>query len=398
MLLWARAILSCGVAAPKSTRAALTAGMFGVLALTGCGKKHAAAPPPPQAGVITLHTQPVTRTTDLPGRTSSVMIAQVRPQVSGIILKRMFVEGSEVKAGQQLYQIDPAPYQATYDSAVAQLARAQAALAADQAKAARYKPLAAAQAVSQQDYDNAMAVAIEDKADIAAAKAAIESAQINLRYTKVLAPITGTIGASSVTEGALVTNGQTDPLATVTTLDPIYVDVNQPTATLLRLKREMAAGQLQSLGGDSVPVKLQLEDGSAYPLTGKLEFSQVYADESTGTVMLRAIFANPQHLLLPGMYVHAELVEGVNTQGLLVPQISVSHNTHGDATVLVVDKDNKVSQRIIQTGPAIGQNWVVESGLEPGARVVVDNLLNIRPGMTITPIPQDQPAATGAGS
>lgn len=373
------------------------AGLLGLMALAGCGKKEA-TPPPVQAGVITVHIQPVTRTTDLPGRTSSVMIAQVRPQVNGVILKRMFVEGSAVKAGQQLYQIDPAPYQATYDAAVAQLAHAEAALATDNAKAERYRPLAAAQAVSQQDYDDALAAALEAKADIASAKAAIESAQVNLRYTKVLSPITGTIGASTYTEGALVTNGQTDALATVTTLDPVYVDVNQPTTTLLRLKQELASGQLQAASDGSVPVTLQLEDGSTYSLTGKLEFSQVYADESTGTVMLRAIFANPQHLLLPGMYVHAELVEGVNTQGILVPQVAVSHNTHGDATVLVVDKDNKVAQRVIQTGPAIGQNWVVNGGLKPGERVVVDNLLNVQPGMTITPVPEDQPAAPGAGS
>ncbi len=374
------------------------AGLLGLTALAGCGKQQAAPPPPVQAGVLTVHTQPITRTTDLPGRTSSVMIAQVRPQVNGVILKRMFVEGSDVKAGQQLYQIDPAPYQATYDSAVAQLAHAEAELATDQAKAERYKPLAAAQAVSQQDYDDAVAAELEAKADIATAKAAIESAQVNLRYTKVLSPITGTIGASTYTEGALVTDGQTDPLATVTTLDPIYVDVNQPTATLLRLKQELASGQLQAASDGTVPVTLQLEDGSAYTLTGKLEFSQVYADESTGTVMLRAIFANPQHLLLPGMYVHAELVEGVNTQGLLVPQVAVSHNTHGDAVVMVADKDNKVSQRVIQTGPAIGQDWVVNGGLKPGERVVVDNLLNVQPGMTITPVPEDLSAASSGGN
>nr|WP_246344016.1 efflux RND transporter periplasmic adaptor subunit [Acidocella aromatica] len=383
---------------PRSGREIAVAGLLGLAALAGCGKKQPPPPPPVQAGVITVHTQPVTRTTDLPGRTSSVMIAQVRPQVNGVILKRMFVEGSEVKAGQQLYQIDPAPYQATYDAAVAQLAHAEAALATDNAKAERYKPLAAAQAVSQQDYDDALAAALEAKADIATAKAAVESAQVNLRYTKVLSPITGTIGASSYTEGALVTDGQTDALATVTTLDPIYVDVNQPTATLLRLKQEMASGQLQTQGDGTATVKLQLEDGSTYPLTGKLEFSQVYADESTGTVMLRAIFANPQHLLLPGMYAHAELVEGVNTQGILVPQVAVSHNTHGDATVLVVDKDNKVSQRVIQTGPAIGQNWVVNGGLAPGDRVVVDNLLNVQPGMTITPVAEDLSAASGGGN
>jgi membrane fusion protein (multidrug efflux system) len=376
-------------------RAAALGALLGLAApLAGCNKKQASAPPPVPVGVVTMHTQPVVRTTDLPGRTSAIMQSDVRPQVNGVILKRMFVEGSDVKEGQQLYQIDPAPYQATYDSAVAQLAHAQAALATDNAKAERYKPLAAAQAVSQQDYDDALAAAMEAKADIATAKAAIEAAAINLRYTKVLSPITGTIGASSVTEGALVTDGQTNALATVTTLDPIYVDVNESSITLLRLKQEMAAGQLESQGDGSVKVTLQLEDGSAYTLPGKLEFSQVYVDESTGTVMLRAIFPNPQHLLLPGMYAHAELEEGVNVNAILVPQVAVSRNTHGDATVLVVGKDNKAETRVIQTGPAIGQNWVVNGGLKAGEQVVVDGLLNVQPGATVTPVPEDQKTAS----
>ncbi|MDD2705944.1 MAG: efflux RND transporter periplasmic adaptor subunit [Acidocella sp.] len=370
--------------------------MFALAALLpGCNKKQEAAPPPVQVGVITVHTQPVTRTTELPGRTSSFMISDVRPQVDGVILKRLFVEGSDVKEGQPLYQIDPRPYQAVYDSDVATLAHAEAALATANAKLERYKPLAAAQAVSQQDYDDAQASALESKADIASARAAIESAAINLRYTKVLSPITGTIGASSVTEGALVTASQTTALATVTTLDPIYVDVNESSATMLRLKQEMAAGQLDTQGDGTAKVKLVLEDGSTYPIIGKLQFSQVYVDEGTGTVMLRAIFPNPQHLLLPGMYVHAELEEGVNTNGIEVPQKAVSHNTHGDATVLVVGADNKAETRVIQTGPAIGQNWVVTGGLKVGEKVVIDGLMNVRPGMTVTPVPEDKPAASG---
>jgi membrane fusion protein (multidrug efflux system) len=380
----------------RTSRVATLAGLFALTALLpGCGKKQEAAPPPVQVGVITVHTQPITRTTELPGRTSSFMISDVRPQVDGVILKRLFVEGSDVKEGQPLYQIDPRPYQAVYDSDVASLAHAQAELATANAKAERYKPLAEAQAVSQQDYDDATAAALEAKADIASARAAIESAAINLRYTKVLAPITGTIGASSVTEGALVTSGQATALATVTTLDPIYVDVNESSADLLRLKQEMAAGQLDTQGDGTAKVKLELEDGSTYPLTGKLQFAQVYVDESTGTVMLRAIFPNQQHLLLPGMYVHAALEEGVNLNGIEVPQQAVSHNTHGDATVLVVGADNKAVTRVIQTGPAIGQNWVVTGGLKAGEKVVVDGLMNVQPGDAVTPVPEDQPAASG---
>jgi membrane fusion protein (multidrug efflux system) len=385
----------------RTSRAATLAGLLALTALLpGCDKKQAAqGPAPTQVGVITVHTQPVTRTTELPGRTSSVMMSDVRPQVDGLILKRLFVEGGDVTAGQQLYQIDPAPYQATYDSAVATLAHDEAALATADLKAARYKPLAEAQAVSQQDYDDARAAALEAKADIASARAMVESAAINLRYTKVLSPISGTIGASSVTPGALVTADQATPLATVTQLDPIYVDVNESANDLLRMKQELAAGQLATQGDNAAKVTLQLDDGSAYKLAGKLQFSQAYVDQSTGTVLLRAIFPNPQHLLLPGMYVHAKLEEGVNLKGILVPQQAVSRNTRGDATVLVVEPDNKAVLRVIQTGPAIGQSWVVTSGLQPGERVIVDGLMNVQPGMTVTPVPEDaQFAATGTST
>jgi membrane fusion protein (multidrug efflux system) len=384
----------------KMRNAAALAGLFAVTALLpGCGKKPAPpAPAPVQVGVITLHAQPVMRSAELPGRTSSVMISTVRPQVNGVILQRLFVEGSDVKAGQPLYQIDPAPYQATYDSAVATLEHDEAALATANAKATRYKSLATAQAVSQQDYDDAEAAALEAKADLAASRAAIEMAAINLRYTKVLAPISGTIGASAVTPGALVTADQATSLATITQLDPIYVDVNEPADSLLRLKQEMASGQLQSQSDGSVKVTLELDDGSAYALPGKLQFSQAYVDESTGTVLLRAIFPNPQHLLLPGMYVHARLDEGVNRNAILVPQQAVSRDAHGDATVLVVGPDNQADLRVVQTGPAIGQDWVVTAGLQPGERVVVDGLMNVRPGDTVAPIPEDRQYAASATS
>jgi membrane fusion protein (multidrug efflux system) len=367
------------------------ASMAAVVLLSGCSKKQAPqAASLPQVGVITVHTQPVARITDLPGRTSAVLTSEIRPQVSGVILKRLFVEGSDVKAGQQLYQIDPSTYQASYDYDVATLKHAQAALAADQAEAKRYKPLAAAQAVSEQDYDDAVAAVLEDQANIASARAAIEQAQINLRYTKMYAPISGTIGASSVTPGALVTADQPAVLATVTQLDPIYVDVNEPSATWLRLKQEQEAGKLETQPDGSTKVSLLLEDGSTYPLSGRLEFSDVNVDEMTGTVLVRALFPNPNHLLLPGMYVHAQINEGVDKNGILIPQQAVSHDTHGDATVLLVGPKNMVSQRVIQISGNLGDDWIVTGGLRPGDRVIVDGLLNATPGQTVSPVNETQ--------
>jgi membrane fusion protein, multidrug efflux system len=356
--------------------------------MAGCDRKPAGRPalPPPQVGVVTLHPQPVTRNTELPGRASAVLTADVRPQVNGVILKRLFTEGDDVKQGQQLYQIDPAPYQATYDSAVATLAHDEAALADANAKVARYKPLAAAEAVSKQDYDDAAASAKEAEADIASARAAIEQARINLAYTKVLAPIAGRIGHSAVTPGALVTANQTSALATVTQLDPIYVDLNQPVTTLLRLRQELAAGDIEAADHGAAKVTLKLEDGSTYALPGKLEFAEVNVNQGTGTVLVRAIFPNPQHLLLPGMYVHAEVEEGVNRSGILVPQQAVSRNPHGDGVVLVVGEGNKAEQRVVATGAAVGDQWVVTSGLKPGERVIVDGLQKVRPGMTVQPV------------
>ena len=285
---------------------------LGVL-VSACGQKQAPKPPPPpQVGIDVIHDVAIARNTDLPGRTISVMISQIRPQVSGVILKRLFVEGSDVKAGQQLYQIDPSTYQATYDSAVASLRHDQALLAADGAKVERYRPLAAAQAISRQDYDDAVAAQTEDQANITADRASIEQAIINLQYTRVLSPISGTIGASLVTPGALVTANQSTALDTVTTLDPIYVDVNESSTTWLRLKQEQASGQLQTDTQGAATVWLTLEDGTRYPLPGKMQFAEVNVDEQTGTVLVRAIFPNPNHLLLPGMYVHATVYEGIN--------------------------------------------------------------------------------------
>jgi membrane fusion protein (multidrug efflux system) len=356
-------------------------------ALTSCDRKPvaqaAALPPVAQVGVVTLKPQSVTLTTDLPGRTTAFLTADIRPQVSGLINKRIFIEGADVKAGEQLYQIDPATYQATYDSAVATLAHNQAVLASARSKSARYKPLADAQAVSRQDYDDAVAAAGEATADIGTAQASIEQAKINLLYTKVTAPISGRIGRSSVTPGALVTSNQTAVLATVTQLDPIYVDVTQPATTLLRLRQELAAGKLQKSGPNQAKVELILEDGSKYPVAGTLQFSEVTIDQGTGTVLLRAIFPNPDHMLLPGLFVQAELQEGVNDAAVLVPQQGVSHNTHGDATVLLVDKDNKAVLKIVQTTRTIGDKWLVSGGLVPGDKVIVDGLQKVKPGAMV---------------
>ena len=366
-----------------------------LIIISGCGKKAAPpAPAPPQVGFITITPQPVSWTTQLPGRTDAEMTADVRPQVSGIILKRLFTEGSDVTAGQQLYQIDPATYQASYDTALATLAYDQAALITARIKAERYKPLAAAQAISKQDYDDAVAGAGEAVANVASARASVEQAQINLNYTKVISPISGHIGASSVTPGALVTASQTTVLATVTQLDPIYVDVEEPSTLRLQLQVGFANGNMAKDANGDVPVALQLEDGSMYNLKGALQFTEVTEDESTGTVLLRATFPNPDHFLLPGMYVHAVLSQGVRQNGIVVPQQAVSHNTHGDATVILLGSGNKAVLKIIQTAAVVDNQWVVTSGLKAGDRVIIDGLTGLHPGATVTPVAEAAPSIT----
>ncbi len=384
---------------PSAYRLALTPSLAAMILLTGCDKKPAKppAPPPPEVGVITLQPHSVAMTTGLPGRTSAYLIADVRPQVNGLVTRRTFVEGADVKAGQQLYQIDPALYKAALDSALATMAHDKAALSTAKAKSARYKPLAAAQAVSKQDYDDALAATGEAAADILSASAAIEQAQINLAYTKVAAPISGRIGRSTVTPGALVTANQTTALATITQLDPIYVDVEQPATTLLRLRAELAAGRLQSSGPNQARVTLKLEDGSDYKQPGTLQFTEVNVDEGTGTVLLRALFPNPSHLLLPGMYVQEEVLEGMDDQALLVPQQAVSHNPHGDATVMLVGPDNKAKAQVIETGRAIGKDWVVTSGLKQGDVVIVDGLQKAKPGKEVKPEPVQPDGKTDGG-
>jgi membrane fusion protein, multidrug efflux system len=343
-----------------------------ILALSACSPAPPpAAPPPPKVSVVTLKATPVPITTELPGRVAAFRVADVRPQVNGIILKRLFVEGSEVKAGQQLYQIDPALYQAAYDTANATLLSAHA-------LAQRYKILVASNAISKQDYDNALA------ADLSA-KAGVETAHINLVYTKVLSPISGRSSRSAVTEGALVTANQATALATVQQLDMVYVDVTQPSGALLRLKREAAAGQLQQNNAGQTPVRLRLEDDSDYTETGTLQFSEVTVDEGTGSVILRAVFPNPQRLLLPGMFVHEEIEEGVRRNALLVPQLGVSHNQKGEATALIVGPDNVVQLRVLETDRAIGDMWLVTDGLKAGDRVIVEGLQIAQPGGKVDP-------------
>ncbi|KAB8305309.1 efflux RND transporter periplasmic adaptor subunit [Erwinia endophytica] len=334
---------------------------------------------PVSVGVTTLHSEPVTLFTQLPGRTTAVRTAEVRPQVSGIILKRLFTEGAEVTAGEQLYQIDPATYQAAYDKAAATLTNANK-------LAQRYKPLAAVHAISGQAYDDAVAAAREAQADL-------ETARVNLNYTKVRAPISGHIGRSLYTEGALVTNGQTSYLTTIQQLDPIYVDVSESSQDLLRQRRALADGKLKAVGDNAAAVRLQLEDDSAYPLEGKLEFSEVTVDQSTGSVTMRAAFPNPDHVLLPGMFVHASFPQGVAAQGILAPQEAIMHDTKGKPYVFLVTANNSVVQQTITTGEMINGKWLVTSGLKNGDRVVVNGLQNVKVGSKVSPNESQERAA-----
>ncbi|ALM82540.1 efflux RND transporter periplasmic adaptor subunit [Bordetella sp. N] len=378
------------------------------IALAACSKQDAAPQggAKPTVGVVTLKTQPVSLTTELPGRTSAYRIAEVRPQVNGIVLKRTFTEGGNVKANQQLYQIDPALYQATLDSNRAALARAEASVKSAALLAQRYKPLVETRAVSRQTYDDAIAARDQAAADVLSAKAAVDTARINLVYTRVLSPIEGIIGRSSVTEGALVTANQTTALASVQQIDPIYVDVVQSSAQLLRLQDQLAKGLIKRAEGDqAAQVALTLEDGSQFNQQGKLQFSEVTVDQSTGAVTLRAVFPNPDHRLLPGMFVRARLSDGVRDQGLLVPQRGVARSQNGNPTVMLVNAQNKIELREIKTDRAIGSNWLVTDGLKAGDRVVLEGLQTIRPGAEVTanevaatPAPADQNQAAPAAA
>ena len=351
----------------------------------GCDRQQKSQSPPSTAevSVVTVQPQKVILNTELPGRTSAYLIAEVRPQVGGIIQQRLFTEGSDVKAGEVLYQIDPAVYQATYNSAKAALARAESNLIPIRLKAERYAELVKINAVSQQDYDDASAAVKQAEADVEAGKAAVETARINLAYTRVTAPISGRIGRSSVTNGALVTASQPVALATIQQLSPIYVDVTQSSAELLRLKQNLASGLLKSNGAAQAKVRLLLEDGSLYPSPGTLKFSEVTVDQSTSSVTLRAIFPNPNHMLLPGMFVRAILEEGVNEHAILVPQRGVTRNPSGNAMVMVVGNEEKVEPRVIKVIRTVGENWLVSEGLKAGDRVILEGLQKARPGTPV---------------
>lgn len=359
------------------------------LAITACGKKQAALPQqgPPEVSVVTIQPQRVALTTELSGRTAPYLIAEVRPQVGGIVKKRLFTEGSDVKAGQVLYQIDPASYEAALASARANQARAEATLGTVRLKAQRYQELVKIKAVSQQDNDDAQAGLKQAEAELAAAKAAVETARINLAYTKVTAPISGRIGRSAVTDGALVTASQPTALATIQQLSPMYVDVTQSSAELLKLKQNLANGLFKKGTASQAPVKLLLEDGSPYPQSGSLKFSEVTVDQSTGSVTLRALFPNPKQLLLPGMFVRAIIEEGVNEQAILVPQRGVTRTPQGEALAMVVGDGEKVEPRPIKVVRTVGDSWLVSEGLKAGERVIVEGIQRARPGTPVKAVP-----------
>jgi membrane fusion protein (multidrug efflux system) len=371
----------------------------GLLLLAGCGSggQNAQKAGPggrgpgggtPEVGFVVVRPGAVPLTAELTGRTTAFATSEVRPQVSGILEKRQFTEGAMVHAGQTLYQIDPSIYRANVNQATANLASAQASAEAAKAKADRYAPLAKIQAVSEQDYTDAAAQARQASAAVRQNSAALDSARVNLRFTRVPAPITGRIGRSLVTQGALVTANQTDPLAVIQQLDPIYVDIQQSSAEMIALRREIAGG---SGTKGTTTVHLKLEDGSDYPLTGTIEFSEVMVDASTGTVTLRARFPNPNGLLLPGMFVRASFTQSVDPDAFLVPQPGVNRDPRGGTTVLVVGADNKVELRQVKADRTEGANWVVTDGLKPGDRVIVEGTAKARPGQAVKPVPAGSP-------
>jgi membrane fusion protein, multidrug efflux system len=397
------------------------------LLLSGCESKVApVAAGPPEVATVTLHPEQVLLTTELPGRTSAYLVAEIRPQVSGLLQKRLFQEGSNVKEGDLLYQIDPIPYQAAYDQAQAALKTAEANVVTAEAnvvmteanmpairsRAERMKGLVAIHAVGQQDYDDANAALQQAEANLVvrratvlasrtavdASRTAIESARINLSYTPIKAPITGRIGRSNITVGQMVTAYQPTPLAVIQQLNPVYVDVTQSSSDLLGLRRSLENGDLKHTGASQRKVKLLLEDGTPYPLEGTLQFRDVTVDSTTGSVMLRLVFPNPNEVLLPGMFVRAVVEEGVNEQALLIPQQGVSRDPKGNPIALIVDKDNKVEQRALELDRAMGDKWLVTKGLNPEDRVIVEGAQRIRPGATVRAVPFAGPAASKSQS
>jgi len=368
--------------------------------LIGCDRKIEAqqAPKVPEVAIVAIQPQRIELTTELPGRTSAYRIAEIRPQVNGIIQKRLFQEGSDVKAGQLLYQIDPAQFQVSYYSAKASLGKAQANLPSIKLRVERYKEVLVDKAVSQQEYDDAAAVMEQARADIEYWKTAVEAARINLGYTRVTAPISGRIGRSTVTDGALVTAYQPMALATIQQLDPIYVDVTQSSAELLRLKRNFDTGKLSANEGNGRKVRLVLEDGTPYPMEGKLQFRDVTVDPTTGSYTLRIVVPNPENLLLPGMFVRAVVQEGVAEQAILAPQQGVSRTPKGDPIALVVDESGTVQQRMLTLNRAIGDKWLISSGLSAGERVIVEGMLNVRPGVVVKAVSLDSRKARAEAS
>ncbi|HWG78117.1 MAG TPA: efflux RND transporter periplasmic adaptor subunit [Steroidobacteraceae bacterium] len=394
---------------PSRTHASLLSLALGALLLVAGCARQAAAPAAaaggmgdfrPQVTVVTLKSEPVTLTRELPGRTSAYRVADVRPQVSGIVKRRLFVEGSLVHAGQVLYDIDASLYRAQYDNAQAALQKAQANETAANLAAKRSAELIKIDAVSAQDNENAISAERQAQAEVAAAKAALDTASVNLGYTRITAPITGRIGRSAVTEGALVTADQSTALATIQQLDPIYIDVNQSSADWLALKQEIDSGRIKSQGAGAA-ARIVLENGTPYAHPGKLQFADVTVDPTTGNFLLRVLVPNPQSLLMPGMYVRAVIDEGVLPHGVLAPQEGIQHDPRGDASALVVNADGKVEQRKVDVSRAVGNRWLVDQGLSAGDRLIVSGLQKVQPGMVVQAVeavPQGATAYAGAGS
>ena len=367
---------------------------MGAAILAGCGKGGAAntAAQPPEVSVVTVHRSSVPITTELPGRTSAYLVAQVRARVDGIVQKREFEEGGVVHEGQQLYQIDPAPYVASLNSATASLQKAKANLVSMNAQESRYKVLVTANAVSKQDYDNAVSSQGQAAADVATGKAMVATAQINLGYTSVVSPITGRIGPSLVTQGAYVQASAATLMATIQQIDPIYVDLTQSSVEGLQLRRDAATGKLKLEGPDQAKITLLLEDGTQYPEMGSLQFSDITVDQSTGSVTVRAIFPNPHATLLPGMFVRARIDEG-NENAMLVPQVGVTHDPKGQATALIVGADDKVATRTLQLRATSGDDWIVEGGLNDGDRVIVAGVQKVQPGALVKAVESQKATA-----
>jgi len=373
----------------------------GVLLLGGCQNTHgrpAAQPRIPEVAIVTVGTERVVLTTELPGRTSAFRIAEIRPQVNGIVQRRLFEEGAAVTAGQALYQIDPAPFQAALENAMASLGKAEANLPAVRSKAERYREALADNAVSRQDSDDAAAALNQAEADVRLWKATVETARINLGYTRLSAPISGRVGKSNVTEGALVTAHQPVSLATIQQMDPVYVDVPQASTELLRLRRRLEDRRLRRNGTKQNRVRILLEDGTPYPSEGTLQFRDISVDPRTGSVTLRVIVPNPDGILLPGMYVRAVVTEGVNERAILVPQQGVAHDPKGNPVALIVDGEGKVEQRMLRLDRAIDDKWMISSGLSPGDRLIVEGLQNVRPGETVKVVLLDSGGGQRRGS